>query len=216
MTSNTPECHLFSPSAGYCWPMLINVATTLYGYSMKTMVHKFFDLYVTSKTYRCWPIRAIPTIATFGISHFAVFIIIWAIPIIPFSGDKEQTEKVYFRSQILERPSIGKYWNISGVPVLTENVIFTFFYRAGVIQKLSILERKNRLVLSNTRVPVSGTWSILFPNKKLGMKMSYKNYIQQAWIFAYKYFQIYSISYIGVKCSKSSFGFDNRSLEEFT
>ena len=35
-------------------------------------------------------------------------------------------EKVYFRSQILERPSIGEYWNISGVPVLPENVIFTF------------------------------------------------------------------------------------------
>ena len=29
-------------------------------------------------------------------------------------------EKVYFRSQILERPSIGEYWNISGVPVLPE------------------------------------------------------------------------------------------------
>ena len=37
------------------------------------------------------------------------------------------TEKVYFRSQILEHPSIGEYWNISGVPVLLENVIFTFF-----------------------------------------------------------------------------------------
>ena len=36
-------------------------------------------------------------------------------------------EKVYFRSQILERPSIGEYWNISGVPLLSENVIFTFF-----------------------------------------------------------------------------------------
>ena len=35
--------------------------------------------------------------------------------------------KVYFRSQILECPNIGKYWNISGVPVLLENVIFTFF-----------------------------------------------------------------------------------------
>ena len=35
--------------------------------------------------------------------------------------------------------------------------------RAGVIQKLTILERKNGLVLANTRVPVSGTWSILFP-----------------------------------------------------
>ena len=39
----------------------------------------------------------------------------------------ENLEKVYFRSQILERPSIGEYWNISGVPVLSENVLFTFF-----------------------------------------------------------------------------------------
>ena len=37
------------------------------------------------------------------------------------------SEKVYFMSQILERPSIGEYWNILGVPVLPENVIFTFF-----------------------------------------------------------------------------------------
>ena len=37
------------------------------------------------------------------------------------------SEKVYFRSQILERPSIGEYWNITGVPVLPENVIFTSF-----------------------------------------------------------------------------------------
>ena len=36
-------------------------------------------------------------------------------------------EKVNFRSQILERPSIGEYWNISGVPVLSGNVIFTLF-----------------------------------------------------------------------------------------
>ena len=35
--------------------------------------------------------------------------------------------KVYFRSHILERPSIGEYWIISGVPVLPENVTFTFF-----------------------------------------------------------------------------------------
>ena len=72
-------------------------------------------------------------------------------------------EKVNFRSQILERPSIGEYWNIFGVPVLPENVIFTFREGAGAIQKLTILERKNGLVLSNTRVPVSGTCSILFP-----------------------------------------------------
>ena len=36
-------------------------------------------------------------------------------------------EKVNFRSQILECPSIGQYWNILGVPVLPENVILTFF-----------------------------------------------------------------------------------------
>ena len=36
-------------------------------------------------------------------------------------------EKVYLRSQILECPSIAEYWNISGVPVLPENVIFLFF-----------------------------------------------------------------------------------------
>ena len=35
---------------------------------------------------------------------------------------------------------------------------------ASVNQKLTILEHKNGLVLSNTRGPVSGTWSILFPN----------------------------------------------------
>ena len=37
------------------------------------------------------------------------------------------SEKVYFRSQILERPSIGEYWNISGVPVFSENMIFMSF-----------------------------------------------------------------------------------------
>ena len=39
----------------------------------------------------------------------------------------ENKEKVYFRSQILEFPSIGEYWNTFGIPVLPENVIFTFF-----------------------------------------------------------------------------------------
>ena len=33
---------------------------------------------------------------------------------------------VYFSSQVLEHSSIGENWNISGVPVLPENVIFTF------------------------------------------------------------------------------------------
>ena len=36
-------------------------------------------------------------------------------------------EKVNFRAQIMEHPSIGKYWNILCVPVLSGNVIFTFF-----------------------------------------------------------------------------------------
>ena len=76
---------------------------------------------------------------------------------------EKSLEKVYFRSQILERPSIGEYWNIFGVPVLPENVIFTFFRTCWCYLELTILERKNGLVLSNTRVPVSGTWSILFP-----------------------------------------------------
>ena len=65
-----------------------------------------------------------------------------------------------------------KYWN---VPVLVNTGTF-FVYQyclkmwylhslehASVIQKLTILEHKNGLVLSNTCVPVSGTWSILFP-----------------------------------------------------
>ena len=37
------------------------------------------------------------------------------------------SEKVYLRSQILERASIGEYWNNFSVPVLPENVTFTFF-----------------------------------------------------------------------------------------
>ena len=66
-----------------------------------------------------------------------------------------------------------RYWN---VPVLVNTGTFLVFQYclkmwylrslgcAGVIQKLTILEHKNGLVLSNTRVPVSGTWSILFPS----------------------------------------------------
>ena len=38
-----------------------------------------------------------------------------------------QLGKSILQVQILERPSIGEYWNISGVPVLPENVIFTSF-----------------------------------------------------------------------------------------
>ena len=67
--------------------------------------------------------------------------------------------------------SSPRYWN---VPVLVNTGTFLVFQYclkmwylrslecAGVI-KLTILEHKNGLVLSNTCVPVSGTWSILFP-----------------------------------------------------
>ena len=44
-----------------------------------------------------------------------------------FSFHQDLLEKVYFMSQILEHPSIGEYWNILSVPVLPENVVFTFF-----------------------------------------------------------------------------------------
>ena len=44
-----------------------------------------------------------------------------------FFFSKVVVEKVNFKSQILERPSIGKYWNILCVPVLSGNVIFTSF-----------------------------------------------------------------------------------------
>ena len=65
-----------------------------------------------------------------------------------------------------------RYWNL---PVLVNTGLFLVYQyclknwylhsleRAGVIQKLTVLEDKNGLVLFNTRVPVSGTWSILFP-----------------------------------------------------
>ena len=68
-----------------------------------------------------------------------------------------KSEKVYFRSQILERPSIGEYWNISGVPVLPENVIFTSFRTCWCYSEAYNTGTQNGLVLANTHVPVSGT-----------------------------------------------------------
>ena len=75
----------------------------------------------------------------------------------------------YWRKMYTSGP---RYWN---VPVLVN--IGTFMAQqyclkmwylhslehAGVTQKHTVLECKNGLVLSNTRVPVSGTWSTLFP-----------------------------------------------------
>ena len=58
-------------------------------------------------------------------------------------------EKVNFRSQILERPSIGEYWNTFGVPALPENVTFMFFrmcwcyseaYNTGMQKWFSIVQ----------------------------------------------------------------------------
>ena len=80
------------------------------------------------------------------------------------------------RQRLLEKSekytSGPRYWD---VPVLVNTGTFLVYQyclkmwylhsleRAGAIQKLKILGRRNGLVLSNTRVPVSGTWSILFP-----------------------------------------------------
>ena len=54
-------------------------------------------------------------------------------------------------------PSTGteEYWTISGVPVLPKNVTSTFFRSASVIQKLTILEHKNGVVLSKNGVVLS-------------------------------------------------------------
>ena len=58
-----------------------------------------------------------------------------------------------------------RYWNVpvlmnTGTFLVSQYCLKMWYLRslehAGVIQKLSILDRKNGLVLSNTRVPVSG------------------------------------------------------------
>ena len=68
--------------------------------------------------------------------------------------------KVYLRSQILDRPSINEYWHISGVPVLPENVILTFFRMCRCYPEAHNTGIQNGPILSKTRVPaVSGTFS---------------------------------------------------------
>ena len=65
------------------------------------------------------------------INHFRQFF--WFMPpqqrILPPQSPTplKNSAKVYFRSQILERASIGEYWNIFGVLVLSGNEIFMFF-----------------------------------------------------------------------------------------
>ena len=52
--------------------------------------------------------------------------------------------------------------------VLPKNVtIYVLLESASVIQKLTILESKNGLVLSNTLIPVSGIYDKLFPRYQL-------------------------------------------------
>ena len=75
-----------------------------------------------------------------------------------------------------------RYWN---VPVLVNTGTFLVYQyclkmwylcsleHAGIIQKLTILECENGLVLSNTHVPVSGTSSILFPKILLALRKKY-------------------------------------------
>ena len=83
-------------------------------------------------------------------------------------------KSIHFNLKLRKKYSSGpRYWN---VPVLVNTGTFLvnqyclkMWYlrpleRAGDIQKLTILERKNGLVLSNTRVPVSGTWIYFFWN----------------------------------------------------
>ena len=72
---------------------------------------------------------------------------------------------------ILQVPNTGmsQYWSILEhfwcTSIAQKCDTYVFLEHASVIQKLTILEHKNGLVLSNTRVPVSGTWSILFPKR---------------------------------------------------
>ena len=70
---------------------------------------------------------------------------------------------------LLEHPSIGENWNISGVPALSvwkcDRPYVHFLECISVIQKLTTMEWENGLVLSNTHVLVHPScpsfWAIL-------------------------------------------------------
>ena len=71
---------------------------------------------------------------------------------------KSFSEKVYVRSQILERRSIGKYWNNSGVLILPENVIFMFFKKMCYCYPEALSEYWNvKIILSFSTHIVCGT-----------------------------------------------------------
>ena len=90
-----------------------------------------------------------------------------------------------FRKKYTSGP---RYWN---VPVLVNTgtlLVYQYYPKmwylhfsehSSVIQKLTILEHKNGLVLSNTRVPVSGTWSILFPNFQMFIYFELEKALEQ-------------------------------------
>ena len=85
------------------------------------------------------------------------------------SYKKYQLRVLYLWKKYTSGP---RYWN---VPVLVNTGTFLVYQyypkiwylrsleHAGDIHKQTILEHQYGLVLSNTRVPVSGTWSLLFP-----------------------------------------------------
>ena len=57
-----------------------------------------------------------------------------------FQQNSVKMEKVYFRSQILERPSTGEYWNIFGYQYCLKMWYLLSLERAGGIQQQAILE----------------------------------------------------------------------------
>ena len=110
-----------------------------------------------------------------------------------FNISKQDDLFLLKRSKVRKKyTSSPRYWN---VPVLVNTGTFLVYQHclkicylrslksAGVIQKFAILERKNGLVLSNTRVLVSGTWSILFPKVQKGMSISETNTIPKIMSF---------------------------------
>ena len=60
---------------------------------------------------------------------------------------------------MLELPSIGQYWKIFGVPVLSNSGLFTCLGlgEAGIVLKLTVMEHEYGPVLYNTCVQVSVT-----------------------------------------------------------
>ena len=119
------------------------------------------------------------------------------------------------------RSKIGKkytsrprYWN---VPVLVNTGTYLVYQywpkmwylrsleRAGGIQKQTILERKNGLVMSNIRVQVSGTWSILF-SKKMVFFPNERHF--QIWFPTRKQLHFSKESYLNYPTKRHNFACD--------